>query len=118
MVGGGLRYFVPLWVSLTALRAVGCSLPVEVFFPYSELPDDDAAAALAGLGARVREACDTRTLACHALRCRLRTLCPRLSPRSGAAAAARGGRWVGSPSNPLRSCCPPSRRCSTWTRTT
>ncbi|GFR52395.1 hypothetical protein Agub_g14905 [Astrephomene gubernaculifera] len=38
MVGGGLRYLTPAWVSLHVLRRSGCTLPVELWFPVEEFP--------------------------------------------------------------------------------
>jgi hypothetical protein len=53
-----MRYMVPAWVALRALRRANCTLPVEVWFPAHEAPPPGSglAAALGALGAAVRSA--------------------------------------------------------------
>ena len=58
IVSGGLKYAVPAWVALSALRRAGCALPAELWFPAAEVPDAAFADALRHLGAGVRNADD------------------------------------------------------------
>ncbi len=58
--GGGLRYMVPVWVSINMLRRAGCTLPIEVWFFDNEMPGPDAAAALRAQGVLVRNVDEIR----------------------------------------------------------
>lgn len=53
-VGGGLRYLVPAWIGVHMLRAAGCTLPIEMFYPLSEYPPAGAVAAFSALGVTTR----------------------------------------------------------------
>ena len=54
--GGGLRYMVPAWVALHALRRANCTLPVEIWLPAHEAPPAGSGIedALRRLGATLR----------------------------------------------------------------
>ncbi|GIL63128.1 hypothetical protein Vafri_17254 [Volvox africanus] len=54
MVGGGMQYLTPAWVSLHVLRRTGCKLPVELWFPVEEFPTPAVEEALLGLGVMSR----------------------------------------------------------------
>lgn len=56
IVGGGLQYLPPAWVAVHALRRTGCTLPIEMWFQTTEMPDSGLAAALLRLGVAVRSA--------------------------------------------------------------
>lgn len=80
--GGGLRYMVPVWVSINMLRRAvrpqycrhkpcppalsplhpkqGCMLPIEVWFFQNEMPAADVAAALRQRGVLVRSVDEIR----------------------------------------------------------
>ncbi|GFH10175.1 uncharacterized protein HaLaN_05442 [Haematococcus lacustris] len=54
IIAGGLKYMVSAWISLHMLRRTGCLLPVEVWFPLSELPTPELEDQLLLMGAVVR----------------------------------------------------------------
>ena len=54
IVGGNGKFKTPFWVSLHALRRTGSNLPVEIWFPESELPSCREKKILASLGATTR----------------------------------------------------------------
>jgi len=54
LVGGGLRYLVPAWIGVHMLRAAGCALPIEMFYPLGDYPPSGAVGAFAALGVTTR----------------------------------------------------------------
>ncbi|GBF93077.1 hypothetical protein Rsub_05688 [Raphidocelis subcapitata] len=54
-VGGGMRYIVPAWMMVHQLRHLGCRLPIEMWYPETEWPGDEAVAAFARLGVTSRK---------------------------------------------------------------
>lgn len=58
--GGGVKYMVPLLVSIRIVRATGCTLPIEAWFFASEMPAPRLAAELAALGVAVRNVDEIR----------------------------------------------------------
>jgi hypothetical protein len=54
ILSGSMPYLVPSMIALRALRATGCTLPVEFWFPENEIPDYDVAKQLESLGAQVQ----------------------------------------------------------------
>jgi alpha 1,2-mannosyltransferase len=54
ILSGSLPYLVPSLVALKSLRRSGCNLPIELWFPETEMPAIDIARGIERLGARVQ----------------------------------------------------------------
>ena len=60
LTGGGMRYMVPLLVSIKVLRATGCALPIDAWFFDTDMPPPQPRAQLEAQGVAVRNVDEIR----------------------------------------------------------
>ena len=60
LTGGGVRYMVPLLVSIRVLRSTGCDLPIDAWFFDTDMPPPELRAQLQAQGVAVRNVDEIR----------------------------------------------------------